>query len=287
MAGKMYFMEKKLQVGRVFRGVVTTKRSFKLSCGLFAVKTTTIQVAAYLWAAEYEFRQITNFQLSRMFISDVVKNLLIINVLMYLGTQLMGEPNTVLMNDLVSGRVVDFNSWGRYKLAVFYPASEFFKPYQVVTYMFMHGNLSHIFFNMFALYMFGSPVEMAWGPKKFLFFYFFTGFGALVLQMVVQYIEFQQGAPGWHANVPMLGASGAVFGILAAYGMQFPNSIIQLIIPPIKMKAKYFVIIYAAIEIGLGLSPFQTGVAHFAHVGGALFGVLLILYWRSRGERLY
>ena len=222
-----------------------------------------------------------------MFISDVVKNLLIINVLMYLGTQLMGEPNVTLTNDLINGNETDFSAWGRYMLAVFYPSSEFFKPYQVVTYMFMHGNLSHIFFNMFALYMFGSPVEMAWGPKKFLFFYFFTGFGALVLQMAVQYIEFQQGAPGWVANVPMLGASGAVFGILAAYGMQFPNSIIQLIIPPVRMKAKYFVIIYAAIEVGLGLSPFQPGVAHFAHVGGALFGVLLILYWRNRGERLF
>ena len=121
-----------------------------------------------------------------------------------------------------------------------------------------------------------------------MFYYLFTGFGALALQILVQTIEFKYfGETPNAGNVPMLGASGAVFGILAAYGMQFPNSVLQLLIPPVSMKAKYFVLIYAAIEIGLGLSPFQTGVAHFAHVGGALFGFLLIIYWRKRGERLY
>ncbi|MCU0346532.1 MAG: rhomboid family intramembrane serine protease [Saprospiraceae bacterium] len=152
----------------------------------------------------------------------------------------------------------------------------------------MHGDFMHIFFNMYALFMFGTAVESVWGPKKFLFYYLFTGFGALALQMIVQTIEFKYfGANPAGGNVPMLGASGAVFGILAAYGMQFPNNTLQLLFPPVSMKAKYFVLIYAAIEIGLGLSPFQTGVAHFAHVGGALFGFLLILYWRKRGERMY
>jgi membrane associated rhomboid family serine protease len=222
------------------------------------------------------------------YISDVVKHLLIINVLMYFGTQLMGEPDEEMYRLLMSEQTTDLSQWGRLQLSVFFPASEFFRPYQIVTYMFMHGNIPHLFFNMFALYMFGSPVETVWGPRRFLFYYLFTGFGALVLQMLVQYIELRQGgASAWSINVPMLGASGAVFGILAAYGMQFPNSIIQLIFPPIRMKAKYFVIIYAALEIGLGLSPFQTGVAHFAHVGGALFGFLLILYWRKKGEQLY
>lgn len=221
-----------------------------------------------------------------MYISEVVKNLLIINVLAFIATKmLLGEPDPQTMMMLVNEQGGTFSDFGRYMLAVFYPASEYFRPYQIVTYMFMHGDLSHIFFNMFALYMFGTPVEMAWGPKRFLTFYFVTGFGALVLQFLVQFIEMQYGMQSpFSANIPMLGASGAVFGILAGYGMQYPNSIIQLIIPPVRMKAKYFVIIYAALEVVLGLSPFQTGVAHFAHVGGALFGVLMVLYWRKKGE---
>lgn len=221
-----------------------------------------------------------------MYITDVVKKLLIINVLAFIATKmLMGEPDPQTMMMLVNGNGGSLTDFGRYMLAVFYPASEYFRPYQIVTYMFMHGDLSHIFFNMFALYMFGTPVEMAWGPKRFLTFYFITGFGALALQFLVQFIEIQYGMQSpLSANVPMLGASGAVFGILAGYGMQYPNSIIQLIIPPVRMKAKYFVIIYAALEVILGLSPFQTGVAHFAHVGGALFGALMVLYWRKKGE---
>lgn len=221
-----------------------------------------------------------------MYISDVVKHLLIINVLAFIATlAFMGEPDQATLQALVNERVTDFDLFRRYKFAVFFPASEYFKPYQVVTHMFMHGDFSHLFFNMFALYMFGTPVEMAWGPKKFMSFYFITGFGAFALQMLVQYIEISNGMQSANAaNVPMLGASGAVFGILAGYGMQYPNSIIQLIIPPVRMKAKYFLIIYATLEIALGLSPFQTGVAHFAHVGGALFGILLVLYWRRRGE---
>ncbi|MCB0518551.1 MAG: rhomboid family intramembrane serine protease [Lewinellaceae bacterium] len=207
-----------------------------------------------------------------MHLSDVVKNLLIINVIAYIVTHLTGE----------------FGQEWLIRLSVFYPSSAYFEPYQIVTYMFMHGNVTHIFFNMFALYMFGTPIEMAWGPKRFLFYYLFTGFGALVLQFLVQFIALKQ---GWEdpesINYPMLGASGAVFGLLAAYGMQFPNSILQLIIPPVRMKAKYFVIIYAALELFLGVSGFQTGVAHFAHLGGALFGILIILYWRQKGERLY
>ncbi|MBI5915260.1 MAG: rhomboid family intramembrane serine protease [Bacteroidetes bacterium] len=224
--------------------------------------------------------------MNNLYISDVVKHLLIINVLAYLGSQLMGEPDPQTADLLVSGQLTDLSAWGRLQFSVFFPTSEFFRPYQVVTYMFMHGSVGHLFFNMFALYMFGTAVEMAWGPKRFLFYYLFTGLGALVLQMIVQYIELENGAPAWSVNVPMLGASGAVFGILAAFGMQFPDRIIYLLIPPVSMKAKYFVLIYAALEIGLGLSPFQSGVAHFAHVGGALFGFLLILYWRKRGERL-
>ncbi len=227
--------------------------------------------------------------MNNLYITDVVKHLLIINVIVYIGTQFMGEPDYNTQLELINNAAqADFDLWGRLRFAVFYPTSPYFHSYQVITYMFMHGNLMHIFFNMYALYMFGTAVETVWGPKRFLFYYLFTGFGALALQMIVQTIEFKYfGTSPYAANVPMLGASGAVFGILAAYGMQFPNSELRLLFPPITLKAKYFVLIYAAIEIGLGLSPFQTGVAHFAHVGGALFGFLLIMYWRKRGERLY
>ena len=231
--------------------------------------------------------------MNNFYITDVVKHLIIINVIVYIGTQFMGGD--------IPDEIMSLDDWGRLKFAVFYPTSDFFRPFQVVTYMFMHGNVTHIFFNMYALYMFGTAIESVWGPKRFLFYYLFTGFGALALQFLVQYIEIQSltqqlvnqpieiqaAAINNMKNTPMLGASGAVFGILAAYGLQFPNNTLQLLFPPVSMKAKYFVLIYAAVEIGLGLSPYQTGVAHFAHVGGALFGFLLIMYWRKRGERLY
>jgi len=204
-------------------------------------------------------------------ITDVVKNLLILNVLMYFGTYyLMGD--------------------NRYILAMFFPNAEygFFQPYQIVTHMFMHGNTTHLLFNMFALYMFGSAVETRFGPKRFLLYYFITGFGALALYLLVKYLEISGVIPGMDAHdifrTPMLGASGAVFGLLAAFGMLFPNAIITLIIPPIPMKAKYFVLIYAVLELFLGVSRFDTGVAHFAHLGGALFGFLLILYWKKTGN---
>ena len=205
-------------------------------------------------------------------LTDVVKNLLIINVIAFAATHFTG----------------DFGREWLIRFSVFFPTSEYFQPYQVVTYMFMHGDLMHIFFNMFALVMFGSAIESLWGPKRFLLYYFLTGFGALALEFAVKYYEFESGSLSPDAvNIPMLGASGAVFGILAAFGMMFPNSIIRLIIPPIPIKAKYFVLIYAGLEIFLGIGNFGTGIAHFAHVGGALFGFLLILYWRSTGERLH
>jgi membrane associated rhomboid family serine protease len=208
-------------------------------------------------------------------ITEVVKHLLIINILMYVGTMLLGD----LMGSL-----------GRLQLAMFYPTSPFFEPYQIVTHMFMHGSTMHLFFNMFALFMFGPPLEASWGPKRFLFYYLFTGFGALGLYLLVQSFEIASiadvGTKMAMINTPMLGASGAVFGLLLGYGMLFPNSVIQLLIPPIPLKAKYFVMIYAGIELFLGLGKFSTGVAHFAHLGGALFGFLLILYWRNYGSRL-
>lgn len=196
-------------------------------------------------------------------ITDVVKHLLIINILMFFGTNLLGEGI-------------------RMSLALYFPTSEYFRPFQLVTHMFMHGNLSHLFFNMFALFMFGPPLEAFWGERRFLFFYFFSGIGALALHLLVTYIELANGRiPSMAIDIPMVGASGAIFGLLAGYGMSFPNNIIQMIFPPIAMRAKYFVLIYAALELFFGLQRVMPGIAHFAHLGGALFGFLLIMYWRQ------
>jgi len=220
-------------------------------------------------------------------ISEVVKHLLIINILVYLASFLLGDPAPQLMESLVLEQNTNFADWGRYRLAMFFFSSEYFQPYQVVTHMFMHGDIGHLFFNMFALFMFGPPIESVWGPRRFLFYYFFTGFGALGLHLLVSYLEMTMGGgPGYLENIPVLGASGAVFGLLVAFGMMFPNTRIMLLFPPIPLKAKYFVMIYAVIELFLGVSNFNSGVAHFAHLGGALFGFLLIMYWRYYGTRL-
>ena len=213
--------------------------------------------------------------------TDTVKHLLIINVLVYIGSMLIGNPESDTMLSLINERSTLFADWGRYRLAMFFPTSEYFKPFQIVTHMFMHGNVGHLFFNMFGLFMFGPPLESVWGAKRFLGFYLITGFGALGLHLLATYVEMSMmGGSPYLINVPMLGASGAIFGLLAGFGMIFPNATIMLLFPPIPMKAKYFVLIYAVIELFLGVSNFNAGVAHFAHVGGAIFGVLLVLYWR-------
>lgn len=195
-------------------------------------------------------------------LTPVVKNLLIINVLMFIGTIWMGNERLVL--------------------AAFYPTSDFFQPYQLITYMFMHANMGHIFFNMFGLYMFGPPLEMVWGPKKFLTYYFITGFGALALHFLVKYIDLNYlGGSASSIDIPILGASGSIFGVLTGFGVLFPNQRLMLLFPPIPIKAGLLVIIYAALELFLGLGNFESGVAHFAHLGGALSGFLMILYWQG------
>lgn len=206
-------------------------------------------------------------------VTPVVKHLLAINILLFLGTLWMGEP--VRVNG-------ELGEWGRLSLAAFYPSSDYFRPYQLVTYMFMHANLSHLFFNMFAIFMFGPPVEAVWGPRKFLTYYFVTGLGALAIHFFVKFLELQYGSnPLSSVDVPVLGASGSVFGVLLAFGMLFPDRQVMLLIPPIPMKARVMVILYAALELFLGLGNFESGVAHFAHLGGALTGFLLILYWQG------
>jgi len=193
-------------------------------------------------------------------LTDVVKSLIIINVMMFIGTQIAG-------NEV------------KYMLAVFYPTSEYFQPYQLITHMFMHANVTHIFFNMYGLFMFGVPLEQKFGPKKFLIYYLLTGFGALLLYMLIMYIQINYMAMAININVPMLGASGAIFGLLAGFGVLFANHTIRLLIPPIPMKAKYFVLIFGVLELYLAFSGRDTGVAHFAHIGGAITGFLIMAQW--------
>jgi membrane associated rhomboid family serine protease len=153
-----------------------------------------------------------------------------------------------------------------------------FQVWQLVTYSFLHGNLLHLFVNMFALWMFGTLVELVWGSRRFLVYYFACVLGAGLLHLLVLAVS----ASGPVDPVPTVGASGGVFGILLAFGMRFPNQYILLLIPPIPIKAKWFVIIYAAVELYLGITGTQAGVAHFAHLGGMLTGLILILYWRGK-----
>jgi len=210
----------------------------------------------------------------------VVKNLLILNGIMYLATWAL------------YGMDIDLNR----KLGLFNVTSDYFHPYQFVTHMFMHGSLLHLFSNMFALWMFGLRLENFWGPKRFLFFYFFCGLGAAAIHSTVNYFEIQHLAqtadPAYLAtvqNIPTVGASGAVFGVLLAFGMIFPNSELMLLFPPIPIKAKYFVFLYALFELYAGISSIQGGsnIAHFAHLGGMLFGYILIKYWSRTRRNFY
>lgn len=158
-----------------------------------------------------------------------------------------------------------------------YPiGSGYFHIWQIVSYMFLHAGLGHIFFNLFALWMFGQSIENFWGTRRFAIYYFLTGIGAALLHMLVG-----------GGNAPTLGASGAVYGILLAFGMMFPERRIMLLIPPIPIKAKYFVAIFGAIELISGLSRSGTGVAHFAHLGGMVVGFILIKYWGLKSPDSY
>ena len=156
------------------------------------------------------------------------------------------------------------------------PENSPFGVWQLLTYGFLHGNLPHIFFNMFALWMFGRDLENMMGTRRFLTYYLTCVVGAGIVQLVVA--QMQGGI------YPTVGASGGVFGILLAYGMAFPNRMVVLIFPPIPMRAKYFVIIFGLFELYLGFSGRQPGVANFAHLGGMLFGFLLIQYWKQQSR---
>lgn len=230
----------------------------------------------------------------------VVLNLIIINALV------------LAISFLFKDKLDFFNLLGLH-----YITSDFFKSWQFVSYMFMHGDFTHLLFNMFALWMFGSILEKVWGPKRFLTYYMITGIGAGIVQLVVAFFRIQsieamlspeqiymvynvvpdlwsdaviktQASADtmislyWAINGSTVGASGAVFGILLAFGMMFPNSMIYVFFA-IPVKAKYFVMIYGAIELYMGVSGTQDGIAHYAHLGGMLFGFFLIRYWKKKG----
>lgn len=199
----------------------------------------------------------------------VIKNLIFINAILFVATLVFERAGIDLT---------------RY-LGLFNPRSADFQPYQFITHMFMHGGLAHLFFNMFALWMFGTPIERVWGPRRFLFYYFITGLGAALLHTAVNYNQpFQYWtADGTLASIPTVGASGAVYGVLLAFGMLYPNTLIYFYFF-LPIRAKYFVILYGAIELYYGFVNAGSNVAHFAHLGGMLFGYFLIKYWRRPPE---
>ncbi len=234
----------------------------------------------------------------------VVKNIILINVLMLL---VVFAAKSVFGVDLTM------------VLGLYFPKSDQFMPLQIVTHMFMHGGFWHIFFNMYALYIFGQVLENVWGPKRFFIYYIICGLGAAFTHETViafQYAHLAQSLspdslqtvlnegtalfrerqlftdPDMQKlqlllNTPTVGASGAIFGVLLAFGVLFPNTQLMLLFPPIPLKAKYFVLIYGIIELSLAVTQPGSNIAHAAHLGGMLFGYLLIRYWRKTTNTLY
>ena len=210
-------------------------------------------------------------------VPTVTRNLIIINVIFFIAT---------LINEDFMVRT----------FAMFYPASQYFHSWQILTHMFMHGGFWHILFNMYTLWMFGSVLERMIGEKKFLIFYFVCGLGAVALHTGVEFLQ----AQGYMAAMadgsttaaqsyamlkmtPTLGASGAIYGVIIGYAMLFPESRLTLLFPPVTLSAKWMVIIFAVAELLFGITCTAVSVAHFAHLGGMLFGWLLIKYWRKKG----
>ncbi|TXN35177.1 rhomboid family intramembrane serine protease [Flagellimonas hymeniacidonis] len=232
-------------------------------------------------------------------LTEAVKHLLIVNVILFFATQLYGEQMYQL-------------------LSLWFPLNTNFQWWQVISHMFMHGGLMHIVFNMYALWAFGTPLEQAWGRNKFLFFYFSAGLGSALLHTGVNYYLFNEGlnalvnsgmaeeqvldiiskgqySPDWYNlaskstidnflsayNTPAVGASGAIYGILVAFAFMYSEAKLMLIFLPVPIKAKYFVPLLLAADLFLGIGNVNTGVAHFAHIGGALIGFIMMWYWKK------
>lgn len=219
------------------------------------------------------------------YMPPVTKNLLIINVLFFLG-RYVASLYGIDLDDV---------------LGLHFVLASHFHLYQVFTYMFMHASWAHIFFNMFAVWMFGVAIENAMGSRRYLLYYLTCGLGAAMTQEVVQFVQYAYNGLGAYEQIrtagavmamgdylnlwTTVGASGAVYGILLAFGMTFPDNRIFIFPLPVPIKAKYFVAGYAVIELLSGFGSSNDGVAHFAHLGGMLFGLLLLLYWRNGGGR--
>ncbi len=209
-------------------------------------------------------------------IPPITRHLIIINVIVYLASIALPRIGIDLI-DLAG---------------LHYFTADAFRIFQPITYMFLHSTsgFGHLFFNMFALFMFGGLLEQTWGPRRFLFYYLFTGVGAGIVQQVVWTLTtIPQLPPVYHDLLLTIGASGAIFGILLAFGMLFPNIPLFIMFIPIPVKAKYVVIGYGVIELLAGIAN-RAGdsVAHFAHLGGMLFGFILILWWKKKyGARRY
>ena len=203
----------------------------------------------------------------------VTRNLLIVNVIMFVATLINRE---FMINTF----------------SMAFPLATDFRWWQPLTHMFMHANFAHIFFNMYSLVMFGMLVEKVLGTKRFIIFYLITGFGAVLLHTGVECLQVQsliKEYPGVdvqtiYNSIPgVLGASGAVYGVLVAFAMLYPQARLTLIFPPITLDAKWWVLIFIGIELITGITGTEMGVAHFAHLGGALFGFFLIRWWRRQG----
>ena len=212
----------------------------------------------------------------------VTQNLIIINALCWLASLVLSRFKVDLI-DLAG---------------LHFPGTHSFHWFQPITYMFLHDthSFAHIFFNMFAVFMFGRSIEATWGARRYLIFYLVSGIGAALVQEAVWYFQIQAVAANYGFSVMQMvamnpsanqlvtiGASGAVFGVLLAFGMLFPDVPLYVMFVPIPIKAKYFVIFYGLVELFMGVANFRgDNVAHFAHLGGMLFGLLMILYWRKK-----
>jgi membrane associated rhomboid family serine protease len=200
----------------------------------------------------------------------IVKNILIINCILFLATEVLSMQGIINLKEL---------------LGLHYWKSSSFETWQIISHMFMHGDFTHLFFNMFAVWMFGTQLEHLWGAKKFLKYYLLTGLGAAILHfMIFHFFELPNST---YRDLlierhTVLGASGCLFGLLVAFGLLFPNTKLFFLLIPFPIKAKYFVIIYGLAELYYGLqnNPYDN-VAHFAHLGGMLFGFMIIKYWQS------
>ncbi len=190
--------------------------------------------------------------------TPVVLNLIIINALVFFIQMMFDGPNEQITR----------------KIALFPYETPFFKPYQLVTHMFAHGGIGHLFFNMFALWMFGSMLERSWGPKRFFIFYFACGLAAGIAHLVLEFS-------------PAVGASGAIMGLFAAFAYLFPNTELIIFPFPVPVKAKWAVAVMAAIDLFSGISPGGSNIAHFAHLGGLAMGFILVIIWNKTNKKTF